>query len=303
MKIIFFGTSEFAVPALDALMKNGLVPAAVVTAPDKPAGRGKKLKRSPVKEFINGSAAIFQPEKIDEQFIAKLKDLGPDLGVAAAYGKILPKALIDIFPKGILNIHPSLLPKYRGASPIQAAILNGEKETGVAIILMDEKMDHGPILAKREFSTSLPGLPISITYFNLHDSLAKLGAELLAETIPKWVAGEITPHPQDDSKATFTKLIKKEDGKINWAKSAEDVERTIRAFYPWPGAWMETGGTRLKIIKAEIIPNSANYPSGKFFEYEKFPAVACGMDAVKLLIVQPEGKKEMSGEAYLRGHR
>src|SRR3989344_3894723 len=227
--LVFFGTSEFAVLALDVLIKNGTSPVAAVTSPDRPAGRGKKLTVSPVKEFLNERLVLLQPEKLDSQLILKLKELSADMGVIASYGKILPKELIEIFPKGILNIHPSLLPKYRGASPIQAVILNGDAETGVSIILLDEKMDHGPVLAQSS-NLGLGNLSCA-TYLSLHDSLAKLGAELLIETIPKWLNGEIIPHPQDDSQATFTKLIKKEDGKIDWTKRAEKIERTVRAFY------------------------------------------------------------------------
>ncbi|KKT42314.1 MAG: Methionyl-tRNA formyltransferase [Candidatus Giovannonibacteria bacterium GW2011_GWA2_44_13b] len=299
--LVFFGTSEFAVLALDVLIKNGTSPVAAVTSPDRPAGRGKKLTVSPVKEFLNERLVLLQPEKLDSQLILKLKELSADMGVIASYGKILPKELIEIFPKGILNIHPSLLPKYRGASPIQAVILNGDAETGVSIILLDEKMDHGPVLAQSS-NLGLGNLSCA-TYLSLHDSLAKLGAELLIETIPKWLNGEIIPHPQDDSQATFTKLIKKEDGKIDWTKSAEKIERTVRAFYPWPCAFTDTGGKRLKIVKAEIIENKNSLKPGTFFEHEKFPAIACGEKALNLLAVQPAGKKEMSGEAYLRGHR
>src|SRR3989344_992429 len=162
-------------------------------------------------------------------------------------------------------------------------------------------MDHGPVLAQSS-NLGLGNLSCA-TYLSLHDSLAKLGAELLKETIPKWLNGEIIPHPQDDSQATFTKLIKKEDGKIDWTKSAEKIERTVRAFYPWPCAFTDTGGKRLKIVKAEIIENKNSLKPGTFFEHEKFPAIACGEKALNLLAVQPAGKKEMSGEAYLRGHR
>lgn len=301
LKLIFFGTSEFAVPALEALIKGGLKPIALVTSPDKPAGRGKKIAVSPVKEF--GEARIpnlFQPEKLDREFISKLAELKPDMGVVASYGKILPKTLIDIFPKGILNIHPSLLPKFRGASPIQSTILAGEKETGVTIILMDEKMDHGPVLARREFQ--IPDSRSEITYAKLHDSLAKIGAELLLETVPKCVSGDIVPVPQDDDKATFTKLIRKEDGLIDWSSESAEIERKIRAYNPWPGAWTEVKGSRLKIIAAEEIEKPESAAPGVFFEYNKFPAVACGKRGLLLLMVHPEGKKEMRGDAYLRGN-
>ena len=200
LKIVFFGTSAFAVSSLSGLIENGMSPVAVITSPDRLAGRGKKMKTSPVKKFcLSGSQVanaaawkpgfqVVQPEKIDQEFIEELKKIHPEIGVVASYGKILPKALIEIFPKGILNIHPSLLPKYRGASPIQEIILNGEIETGVSIILLDEKMDHGSILSQTKFGASdVPNFVSrdlsDITYQALHDSLAKLGAELLIETI------------------------------------------------------------------------------------------------------------------------
>ncbi|KKT42259.1 methionyl-tRNA formyltransferase [Candidatus Giovannonibacteria bacterium RIFCSPHIGHO2_02_43_13] len=303
-KIVFFGTSEFAVPALKALIKNGMPPAAVVTSPDRPAGRKKKLRTSPVKSWIIEYEAynekLIQPEKLDHDFILRVSNLMPNIGIIAAYGKILPKELIDIFPQGILNIHSSLLPKYRGASPIQSAILNGDSETGVSIILLDEKTDHGSIVAKREFS--ILNSQFSITYTQLHDALAELGAELLFETIPKWMNGEIIPHPQDDSRATFTKLIKKEDGRIDWSKNAEEIEKMVRAYNPWPGTFTDAGGKKLKIIKAAVIDAPQSIKPGKFFKSGGFPAIACGKDALKLLIVQPESKKEMAGNAYLLGH-
>ena len=319
LKIVFFGTSAFAVSSLSGLIENGMSPVAVITSPDRLAGRGKKMKTSPVKKFcLSGSQVanaaawkpgfqVVQPEKIDQEFIEELKKIHPEIGVIASYGKILPKALIEIFPKGILNIHPSLLPKYRGASPIQEIILNGETETGVSIILLDEKMDHGSILSQTKFGASdVPNFVSrdlsDITYQALHDSLAKLGAELLIETISKWMTGEITPHPQDDSRATFTKLIKKDDGKIDWSKKAEEIERMVRAYNPWPGTWTETKNKKLKIIKASVIENTKNLSPGTFFEHEKFPAASCGKGALKLLVVHPEGKKEMPGNAYLLGH-
>ena len=293
LKIVFFGTSAFAVPALEALVASGMSPVAVVTAPDKPAGRGRKMTASPVKAFLTSHVStpsvdnlILQPEKLDISFFETIAELKPDFGVVASYGKILPRALLDLFPRGILNIHPSLLPLYRGSSPIQTTILNGDTKTGVTIMLMDEKMDHGPILAQKELTS--PPNPLSFvsrggkkTYQELHDELAKLGANLLVETLPKYLDGKITPIPQDDAKATYTKMIKKEDGLIDWSRDAEYIERMVRAYNPWPSAYAKLkNGKILKIKKAEVV-------DGKLVP----------------LVVQPEGKKEMPADAYLRGNQ
>ncbi|OGF61295.1 methionyl-tRNA formyltransferase [Candidatus Giovannonibacteria bacterium RIFCSPHIGHO2_01_FULL_45_33] len=303
MKIVFFGTSEFAVPALEALTKAGLAPVAVVTSPDKPSGRGLKISSPPVKQFLKDARiVIMQPETLDEKFIQKIRDLKPDIGVVAAYGKILPKALIEAFPYGILNIHPSLLPKYRGASPIEYTVLAGEENnTGVSIILLDEKMDHGPVLVQSKLA--LGGETAKLTYFELHDALAKLGAEMIVDTLPKWIEKKIEAIPQEDEKATFTKLIKKENGKIDWEQPAAFIERMTRAYEKWPGAYAELGGGVLKIKKSEVVERHLTMQAGTVFEKDGFPCVACGERALKLLTVQPEGKNEMPGDAYLRGHR
>src|SRR3989344_7395702 len=211
MKIIFFGTSGFAIPSLRMLAEHKHAPVAIITAPDKPKGRGKRLTFTPVKQFViekidKPGLSIWQLEKLDAVAIEHIVTLQPNLGIIAAYGKIIPKELIDIFPHGLLNIHPSLLPKYRGPSPIQTTILNGDTETGVTIIQIDEKMDHGPIIV----SEKLKVISEKVTYQKLHDALAELGAQLLIEILPKWIASEIIPTPQDDAKATYTKLLKKE---------------------------------------------------------------------------------------------
>ncbi len=280
--IVFFGTSEFAVPALEALIKNSLVPLVVVTVPDKPAGRGKKISVSAIKNTLQSTRygdlgiKLIQPVKIDAEFLLQISNLHPDVGVVASYGKILPKALLDMFPFGLLNVHPSLLPKYRGPSPIQGVILNGDEKTGVTIMLVDEKMDHGPILAVQELAFSI----LNYQFLKLHGDLAQLGANLLVETLHKWLDKKISPIPQDESKATFTKMIKKENGLIDWSYSPEYIEKMVRAYNPWPGTYTKMkDGKILKIKKVEIV-------EGK----------------IKPVIVQPEGKKEMSYEAFLRGH-
>lgn len=278
IKIVFFGTSEFATPSLEALIKASFIPVAVVTTSDKPAGRGNKIKISPVKEFLNKfNIKLFQPENLDSAFITKISKLHPDIGIVASYGKILSKALLDIFPNGLLNIHPSILPKYRGPSPIQATILNGDEKTGVTVMLVDEKMDHGPIIAQRKLE-----FPISNFQFSqLHDELAKLGAKVLVEVLPKWINKEIIPKVQDESRATYTKLLKKEDGFIDWSKPTDYIERMVQAYNPWPGTYIKIKNDKILKIKKVEVKNGE----------------------LKILIVQPEGKKEMTYEEFLHGHK
>jgi len=268
------GTPEFGEIILEGLVKNDYKPILVITAPDKSVGRKQILTSTPVKKIAKkyNIPVVHQPEEV--------KKIKPDLIIVAAYGQILPKEILEIPKYGCLNVHPSLLPKYRGASPIQTTILNGDKETGVTIILMDEKMDHGPILGQRELEFSI----FNFQFSKLHDKLAELGVKLLIETIPKWINGKIKPKPQDESKATYTKVLKKEDGKVDWSKSAQEIERQVRAFYPWPGAFffIKHKGKilRVKILKADISKED------------------------KLIIkkIQPEGKKPMSFEEFKRGH-
>ncbi len=262
MRIVFFGTSSFAVPILEALLKNYEV-AAVVTQPDAPVGRKKILTPPPVKEFLEtrlpnppqpplrkggntpllpplegggkrGGIEILQPTKLSP-ILPRLKELAPDLMVVAAYGKIIPQSIIDLPQFGCLNVHPSLLPKYRGPSPIQYTILNGDTETGVTLMKIDREIDHGPILGRFNLLWRLNLQKLRAQ--ELEEKLAQLGAELLINTLPKYLAGEIKPQEQDHAKATFTKLLTKEDGHIDWNKSAEYIERMVRAFDPWPGSW------------------------------------------------------------------
>lgn len=280
IKFAFFGTPKFAVIVLDELEKRGLLPSLVITAPDKPQGRDMKLTPPPVKIWSEKRNIPFiQPESLkDNEFISKLKAKSYELFIVASYGKIIPKEILEIPPNGSLNVHPSLLPKLRGASPIESAILEEDK-TGVSIMLMDEKMDHGPIVAQKEIETE--EWP---PYFeDLEKKLAEEGGKLLAETIPIWVYGKIKAKEQDHSNATFTKKIKKEDGLIDLKDNAEKNLRKIRAFSEWPGTYffIEHKGKKLRIIikRAQI--------SDEKLVVEK---------------VLPEGKKEMSAEEFLRGY-
>ena len=254
IRAIFFGTPEFSRIILQALVETAAVTVlAVVTKPDRPVGRKKVLTPSPVKILAkNQGLEVLTPTKLDTTLSSLLSPLHPDLIVVAAYGKIIPPTVLAVPKYGCLNIHPSLLPKYRGPSPVQFAILNGEEKTGVTIILMDDKMDHGPILVQ----TAVPITP-SDTEESLTTKLARVGADLLIQTIPRWVAGEIEPQPQDHIQATYTKLLTREDGRIDWRKPHHEIERQIRAFHPWPGTYTTATKLRSKISNSKYqIPNN-----------------------------------------------
>jgi len=316
MKIIFMGTPEFGAIILEGLIKANYKLVLVITAPDKPVGRKQILTPSPVKVVAQKyKIPILQPEKIQEA-IAEIRATSPGLVIVAAYGQILPKEILDIPKYGCLNVHPSLLPKYRGPSPIQYAILNGEKKTGVTIMLMNEKMDHGPILAQSALIVEEDE-----TGQSLHNKLANLGARLLMETIPKWQRGMIKPQPQDEKKVTYTKILSREDGKINWKKTADEIERQIRAFNLWPESftfWSPTKKlvgeklSRIKILKARVLKSTGGiaYPIGKtLVAPQNEICVQCGKgflpgagDFLVVARLQLEGKKEMSSEEFLRGH-
>lgn len=309
ISILFFGTSDFAVPTLQKLVDNNYSIAAIITRPDKPVGRKQIPTPPPIKELaIKYNLPVIQPENLlplDFEYIRRSHSLTFNLIITASYGKIIPQEILDIAEFGALNVHPSLLPKYRGPAPLQATILNGDKEAGVTIMLMDKKMDHGPILAQEKFSitTIFPAEKPAFTDF--HDKLADIGADLLIKTIPRFIAGEIIPIPQDDSLATYTGIITKDDGKIDWNKSALEIERQIRAFTPWPGCWTMFNGKRLKIINA-IAGENCPVPmvlSGEIFKLEKNKmAVKCGQEFLEILELQVEGKKPTTGEAFLSGY-
>ena len=301
-KIIFFGTPEFAVPTLKALHQEGYNIVLVVTQPDKPVGRKGILTPSPVK-VLTKELGLEVCQRFDNLKL-KTKSLKPDLGVVVAYGEIIPKDILDLFPLGILNIHPSLLPKYRGPSPIQATILNGDKETGVSIIKLDEKMDHGAKLKTQNLKLKTDDI-----YVSLSQRLAMAGAQLLIDILPDYLVGKIKPVPQDDARATFTKIITKEDGRINWQKSAEEIERQIRAYAPWPGCFSEfvVNGKKInvKIIEAihELPLQDDNQTNiGQFSIQNGQLFVQCGHGALLIEKIQPEGKKEMTAKEFINGY-
>jgi len=309
LKIMFFGTSEFAVPILEALVKTIKPDITVVTAQDKPVGRKQVLTPSPVKEFARKHGIpTLQPKDVkDPQALEAIKGKNPDLIIVAAYGKILPKEIVELPPYGSLNIHPSLLPKYRGPSPIQTAILNEEKKTGITIILMDEKIDHGPVLNQEAWM-----IKKNSTFKDLSAELAKIGAELLLKTLPSWINGEIKTRKQKEAEAVYTKILRKEDGKIDWGESASRIESRIRAFEPWPSAYtrfknIDNRFNVLKVLKGFVLKQTDIGPfgaSGKtFLAPDDQIAVQTGKDFLVIERLQLEGKKPMNTEDFIRGHR
>jgi methionyl-tRNA formyltransferase len=299
-RIVFFGTPSFALPPLKALIQGPDEVVAVVTQPDREKGRGRKVIASPVKELaLQKGLPILQPEKAKEvSFQEKLKSLGTDLFVVAAYGQILPKTILSLPKYGAINIHASLLPRYRGSAPIAWAILNGEKETGITTMLMDEGLDTGDILLQSE-------IPIheDETTETLQDRLASLGAQLLSETLGKIKTGEIHSKPQDHSKATYAPMLKKEDGRIDWRKEANEIDRQVRAFHPWPGAYTEWQGQVLKIYKGEVREGKVAGKVGTvLWVGTDFIEIETGKGSYLLKEVQLEGKRRMSLRDFLLGH-
>ena len=303
LRIIFMGTAELSCASLEKLVgEKYFSVVAVVTQPDKPKGRELKLTPSPVKILAEKlKLPVLQPLKArDEKFIAELRALTPDLIVVVAYGQILPPAILALPKFGCVNVHTSLLPKYRGAAPIQRAIADGEKETGVTIMQMDAGLDTGPVLTLRR-------TPITAADDSkiLHDRLAQLGAELLAETLAGYVAGSIAPQPQPAEGATYAAKIKKEDGQIDWDSPAEKIFNRLRAFTPWPGAFTflaaEPKPLLLKIWRLEPVEVSG--VAGKVLSADKSGiTIACGEKAVRILELQREGGKRLTAEQFLAGH-
>jgi methionyl-tRNA formyltransferase len=272
----------------------------VVTQPDREKGRGRKMVISPVKELaVQRGLALFQPEKVKEEaFQEAVKGLLPDLFVVVAYGQILPKSVLHIPKYGALNVHASLLPRYRGAAPIAWAILRGERVAGVTTMVMDEGMDTGDILLQTEVS-----IGDQETCEDLHDRLAPLGSQLLSQTIEKMKAGEMQAVPQDHSKATYAPPLKKEDGHIDWKKEAREINRQVRAFNPWPGAFTKWGDRLLKIYGGEVRERTREGKAGTVvWVGSDFIEVAAGKDSYLIKDVQLEGRKKMAIREFLSGH-
>lgn len=302
LRLVFMGTPEFAVPSLQALLDGQDAVVGVVTQPDQPSGRGMVLHAPPVKKLAEAyQVPVVQPSKLrTPEALAPLRAWQPDLIVVAAYGKMLPNTLLTLPPLGCINVHASLLPKYRGAAPIQWAIAKGEVETGVTIMCISERMDTGDILLQK-------AIPIEAddTGGSLHDKLSTLGAAALREALRLLKQGQLLARPQNEAEATYAPIIKKEDGRIDWRLDAIAIERRIRAFNPWPSAYTMFGGKLLKIFRArpEMRPPRMYMTPGAVTEVSPVHLlISTGAGQLSLLEVQLEGKRRMPIEEFLRGH-
>ena len=299
MKAVFMGTPEFASVILKALCESDHEVELVVTQPDRARDRGKKIQITPVKETaLSYGVPVIQPEKIktDERTIEILEKTDPDIIVVAAYGQILPQRVLDIPRFGCVNVHASLLPELRGASPIQRAIAQGDKKSGVTIMKMATGLDTGDIITQEE--TDISGL----TGGQLHDILADMGAGLLVKTLSLIEEGRAVYRPQDENKATYAGLISKKDGKIDFTRPPEEVERMIRAYDPWPGSFCFMGDETIKIWKAHVIDRPAQRPSGEILAVsEKGIEISCGGKVLAADEIQAPGKKRLRADEYIRG--
>ncbi len=302
MKIVFMGTPDFAVPVLEALCENGHEVAAVVTQPDKPKGRGGKMQFSPVKQCAGEKGIrVYQPERVrNEEFKAVLKDICPDVIVVVAFGQILSKDILDIPKFGCINVHASLLPKYRGAAPIQWAIIDGEKETGVTTMQMDEGLDTGDILLKKVIS-----IDEKETGGSLFDKLSQMGRDLIIETLEVVEKGTLTPEKQNDEMSNYAKMLDKKTGKIDFSeKTAVEIERLIRGLNPWPSAYTKFGDKTLKIWDADVIDENAKGTPGEIVNVTKDEIHVMTKQGVLVLNeLQLEGKKRMDTLSFLRGYQ
>ncbi len=299
-RLVFMGTPRFGQLVLEALLGHYEI-AAVVTQPDRRAGRGRKKSISAVKAFaLEHALPVLQPPSLrKEEVIQQLRDLAPAVIVVAAFGKILPAAILSLPERGSINVHGSLLPRHRGAAPIPAAILAGDRQTGVTIMLMDEGLDTGPILSQATVEITPKDTTASLT-----EKLGQIGGRLLLDTLPRWLAGELAPRQQDESGATYAGLLRRKDGHIDWTEPAEQIARRCRAFYPWPGAFALWKEKRLKILNAR--PLSADVPAqtpGKVMQFDSTIAVVTGEGLLVLERVQLAGRRPLSAEEFIRGQR
>lgn len=303
MKAVFMGTPDFAVPTLQKMIDMGIEVTAVVTQPDKAKGRGKKVIYSPVKECaLAHDLPVYQPVRIrkEPEFIQTLRDMQPDVIVVVAFGQILPKEILDIPRLGCVNVHASLLPKFRGAAPIQWSIIDGEEVTGVTTMLMDEGLDTGDMLAK-----AIVPLDEKETGGSLFDKLSEAGGRLCVETLAKLEKGEITPEKQGESPTAYASMLDKKMGNIDWNKSAVVIERLVRGLNPWPSAYTHLDGKTLKIWACDVLPQSASKgESGEILEVTKDAIhVQTGDGILVLREIQLAGKARMDAGAFLRGYK
>jgi methionyl-tRNA formyltransferase len=295
-RVIYMGTPAFAVPTLQKLVEAGYDVPLVVTQPDRPKGRGGAVAASPVKECaLRLGLQVYQPERVRRpEAQARLAELRPDAMVVVGYGQIIPQSVIDIPPHGIVNVHASLLPKYRGAAPIQWAVANGEPHTGVTTMRIDAGLDTGDMLLKAETE-----IGPEETAVELGTRLAPMGADLLIETLRGLAAGSIVPEKQDSAQATLAPILNKEDGRIDWSRPAAEIHNRVRGFLPWPGAYTSFRGHILHVLKARVVP-AVPGPAGFIVPGRKL-IVNCGDSALELLEVQLEGRKRMPGDAFANG--
>ncbi|GAB5993875.1 methionyl-tRNA formyltransferase [Aeromonas enteropelogenes] len=301
LKLIFAGTPDFAARHLAALLSSDHEVVAVYTQPDKPAGRGQKLTASPVKELaLAHNLPVYQPASLrNEEAQAELASLGADLMVVVAYGLILPKAVLDTPRLGCINVHGSLLPRWRGAAPIQRAIWAGDAETGVTIMQMDVGLDTGAMIRK----VSCP-IAADETSTSLYDKLAELGPQALVDTVDAMAAGNTTAEPQDDALANYAQKLSKEEARIDWTMDAVAIERCIRAFNPWPISWCEVAGQTIKVWQADVIEHEHGQSAGTLLKADKQGIdIATGKGVLRLLTLQPPGKKAMSVTDLLNSRR
>lgn len=302
MRIVFMGTPDFSVPTLEALVASEHEVVGVVTQPDKPKGRGKEIHMSPVKECaLQHNIPVYQPVRArDEAFVDEMRALNPDVMVVIAFGQILPKSLLELPKYGCVNIHASLLPKYRGAAPIQWAVINGDEKTGITTMMMDVEMDTGDMLEK-----TVVKLDPEETGGSLFDRLSLLGGDLILSTLSKLEKGEITPVPQDHEKATYVKKISKSMGDIDWTMDAVSIERLVRGLNPWPSAFTRWNGKMLKIWEAKVLPDpDVKLPCGSVISAsDEGLKIQTGAGVLCVTSLQLEGKKRMDTAAFLRGYQ
>ena len=301
MRIIFMGTPDFSVPALCALIEAGHEVVAVVTQPDKPKGRGKEVQMTPVKEkALEYDIPVYQPVKArDPQFVELLAGLKPDVMVVAAFGQLLPKSILDIPKFGCLNIHASLLPKYRGAAPIQYTVINGEEVSGITTMMMAEALDTGDMIDQEVIS-----LDRKETGGSLHDKLSRIGGKLIIETIKKLEEGTAVLKPQNEEESNYVGMIKKSMGDIDWSKEAVSIERLIRGLNPWPSAYTQWDGKVLKLWDADVVEKEYEGVYGQVVEVTKDSLVVkTGKGGLSLKELQLQGKKRMDIGAFLRGYQ
>jgi methionyl-tRNA formyltransferase len=300
MNIVFMGTPDFAALPLDLMMQNGIKVTAVYTQPDRSAGRGRSLAMSPVKQVaFKWSLPVYQPEnfKTDTEK-DRLRELRPDVVIVAAYGQILPKSILELPRFGCLNLHPSLLPQYRGVAPVPTAILHGDEFTGISIMKLDQGVDTGPVIAQGQ---------VRITDWDttgfLTEKLSRIGAQVLLDILPRWISGRITPRLQDNSRATYTRMIEKEVGEIDWRQPSVEIWRKVRAYQPWPGSYTKWQGKQLKIIEAVPVDVQSSVPGRVVYLSNDAFGIETGLDILGIKRIQMEGKKIISAEEFLRGQR